>query len=65
MNNQDCMNGLEHSLLEIDQGLAEQIPHMNRKMHREVITQAIDELLDRRILVTEMMAELVIQGEII
>lgn len=61
MNNQDAMNGLDHSLLEIDMALAELSPQMRRKMHREVVMGQIDDLLDQRNLVTQMAGELALQ----
>lgn len=59
MNNQDCINGCQHSIAEIDERLRELAPQYNRQIHREVIRREVDELLDQRNLVTRMMSELI------
>ena len=44
----DTVDGFAQSIQEIDDALIEQIPKMNRKIHREEVTQEIDRLLDQR-----------------
>lgn len=60
MNERDCMNGVEHSIAEIDQALIEATPATKRKMYRGEAWAAIDELLDQRNLLTQMLGELTI-----
>lgn len=60
MNSKDCMNGVEHSIAEIDQALIEAIPATRRNMYRGEAWKAIDELLDQRNLLVEMLGELTI-----
>lgn len=58
MNNQDCMNGVQHSIAEVDERLRELSPHINREYHREIISNEVDELLDKRNLLVDMLGEL-------
>lgn len=60
MNSRDCMNGVKHSLLEVDERLRELAPQYLRGMHREVVRNEVDTLLDQRNLLVEMLGELTI-----
>ena len=44
----EVVDGMNYTLQEIDDALREQIPQMKRNIHRELVTQAIDQLLDQR-----------------
>lgn len=60
MNSRDCMNGVEHSIAEIEQAIIEATPATKRKMYRGEAWAAIDELLDQRNLLVSMLGELTI-----
>lgn len=61
MNTRDCMNGVEHSIAEVDDELRRLSPLMKRKMYRGEVLNQIDELLDQRNLLVEMLGELTIE----
>lgn len=60
MNERDCMNGVEHSIAEVDDEIRTLIPMTKRKMNRGEVWGQIDNLLDHRNLLVEMLGELTI-----
>jgi hypothetical protein len=58
MNEQDAVNGLQHSLIEIDMQLARYSPQMRRHMFMDVVMGEVNELLDQRNVITGMIGEL-------
>lgn len=60
MNSRDCMNGVEHSIAEVDERLRELAPQYSRNMYREVVRNEVDALLDQRNLLVSMLGELTI-----
>jgi hypothetical protein len=48
MEQTEAVDGINFSIQEIDMELCALVPQMNRKIHREVITGQIDDLLDKR-----------------
>lgn len=49
-----CMNGIQHSLAEIDQELIRHIPELRRRQCTPRVMAEVDALLDQRNLIRDM-----------
>jgi len=56
----ETMDGITHSIQEIDMQIAEISPQLRRKMYRGQVWEQIDELLDTRNDLTSVLGELVL-----
>lgn len=61
MNNQDIINGLQHSISEIDYEIRMATPATRRNMYRGEAWAVIDGLLDRRNELSRMIGEMAME----
>ena len=58
MEHEESVDGITHSIQEIDMAIAELSPQLRRKMYRGQVWEQIDELLDTRNDLTAVLGEL-------
>lgn len=54
----ECMNGVEHAIAEIDDEIRSHIPELKRRACTPRVMAEVDNLLDHRNLLVEMLGEL-------